>query len=350
MKLLAIIALFFLSLGCQSKVDSKNSTEQKNLVQYARFFKLEKKNGQLILQIISPDSKQAEKTILINPDQPILKAACLSATHIGMLHKLNLIDQIGAISNELYVHNPRLLKNIKKGKVTQLGEEMQIPVEKIVSSGCQAVIYSGFGNAFPHEKTLEKIGINCYANYDWREIHPLGKAEWILVLGYLMGKPIEAHAIFEQVKKEYLQLKATLSKTKTNMKVISGNMWGDLWNAPAGESYHAALLQDAGANYVYAKTKGTGSVQLSFEKIVVDAKDARFWLNPGMPSKKLILASNPKLENLEAFKNGRIYDYSKSGNRFWEMSAIEPHKVLSDYCNILTQKNLDQLFFYKPVL
>ncbi len=37
------------------------------------------------------------------------------------------------------------------------------------------------------------------ANYDWREEHPLGKAEWIKVFGYLIDQPEKAEAYFQQV-------------------------------------------------------------------------------------------------------------------------------------------------------
>ncbi|MBU2019220.1 MAG: ABC transporter substrate-binding protein [Bacteroidetes bacterium] len=346
MKHLIILSLLLL-FSCQESNSSSELNSNKNLVQYADFFQLIQQDGQTILQILSPETKKIEQTIVINPKDPLLKVACLSATHVGMMQKLNLIDRIGAVSNSLYIYNSELLKNVQDKKVLELGEEMQIPVESLVKSGCQAIFYSGFGKEFQHAKTLNKIGIDCLVNYDWRESHPLGKAEWILVFGYLMGKPAEAHAIFEDLKEKYLDLQVVSTNRKA--KVISGNMWGDQWNAPAGESYQATLMKDAGAEYVYRKTKGTGSVQLSFEKIIADSKNVEFWLNTGIPTKKMMVASNPKLQNMSVFKTGKIYDYSRSGNRFWEMSAIEPHKVLEDYIRIFSGKNIEKLHFYHLV-
>jgi iron complex transport system substrate-binding protein len=349
MKNLLFLIILFSSVACKQSSEKNLSKSSKSIVQYAEFFQLTEKDGQMILYILSPETKKVEQSFVINIEKPIMKVACLSATHIGMLQKLKLVNRIGAISNSLYVYNPQLLKNIVNHKVVELGEEMQIPMESLVNSGCQAVFYSGFGKEFSHSDLLKKIGISCIVNYDWRETHPLGKAEWILLFGYLMGKPAEAHAVFEDVKSKYLALKANKTTPENRPVVISGNMWGDQWNAPAGESYHSTLLKDAGANYIYSNTKGTGSVQYSFEKIIQDSKGAEFWLNTGIPSKKLILASNPKLENLAVFQSGKIYDYSKSGNRYWEMSAIEPHKVLEDYIHLFNQSKLNQLHFYNPV-
>jgi iron complex transport system substrate-binding protein len=344
--LFLILTVFAVACSSNSNKKSTQATHSKR-VQYAEFFQIKEVNGQQVLLILSPETKKVERTIVIQANKPIQKAACLSSTHIGMMHKLNLIDRIGAISNSLYVHNPRLLQKVKAKKVLELGEETQIPVEKLISSGCQAIFYSGFGNAFPHEETLEKIGIHCLPNYDWRESHPLGKAEWIVVFGYLMGKPAQAHAIFEEVKSKYL---ATAAKKPSKKPIVlSGNLWSDQWNAPAGESFNAKLIEDAGGEYLYKNTLGTGSVQFSLEKILQDSKQVDYWINPGMPTKKFILQANPKLELIAPYINDKIYDYSKSGNLFWEMSAIEPHKVLEDYQQIFSGKVDKKMHFYFPV-
>lgn len=344
---LGFVVLFFL-LSCRSEQKTEEKQTVDNLVQYAQHFSIKKSDGATYITIYSPENHQVEQTWVV-PVVPLSKVGCFSSTHIGMLDKLGLVDRVGAITSSLYVYNPLIQQKVKQQKVMELGEESQIPVEALIKSGCQAVFYSGFGKEFPHAKTLEKLGIQCIVNYDWRENHPLGKAEWILLFGYLMGEPVKAHAIFQEIVQAYEKQVIRAKSIKTKKTVISGNMWGDSWNAPAGESYNAVLLKDAGFDYVYATTKGTGSVSHTLEKITADCQNVDIWLNTGVPTKKLILSNHPKMELLAPFQNNQIFDYSRAGNRFWEMSAIEPHKVLSDYIQIRSGQNLNSLYFYHRV-
>ncbi|MFT7344107.1 MAG: iron complex transport system substrate-binding protein [Lentimonas sp.] len=334
--------------SCQSKTGTKNIDNKGNIIRYAKNLSIVENDGQTIIQILAPDDQKVENTYILDKNhKPFTKIAALSSTHIGMLNKLDAISFVVGISNSLYTYNKQLLKKIGNGEVTELGEESQIPVESIIKSGTQAIFYSGFGKGFPHEEQLKKAGVDCIVNYDWRELHPLGKAEWILLFGYLLGKEEIAQAYFDRIEKEYNQLKKEVSKVKDQPTVLSGNLWSDIWYTPAGESFHALMLDDAKAKYVYADTEGSGSLALTLEKVIKDNESTEFWINPGMPTKKMILQSQKKIEFLNPMKNGNVYDYSKSGNLYWEMSAIEPQKVLSDYIKIFhPEKRLNTPFYF----
>lgn len=360
MKLHLLFFIFFFLFSCQeSKKETTNSEE--NIVQYAQHLSIiESKNGTQII-IKSPETGEIEQDWFI-PNQmvkatnllkgvPFNRLTVLSSTHVGMLEKLEAIDLIVGITDKKYVYNPQLLAKVSAGKVLELGEEGQIPVESILKSKSQAIIYSGFGKEFPHQSQLTMANINCIVNYDWRETHPLGKAEWILLFGYLTGKEKQAKAYFSKIEKEYLALKEKAKKATNKPSVLSGNLAGETWFAPAGESFNAVLFSDAHVNYRYASTKGTGSLTLTMEKILSDNLDTEHWINPGFPTKKQLFGFQERLKYLGPVTKNKIYDFSKSGNRYWEMSAIEPQKILSDYLSIFHPEEFakENLYFYQEV-
>lgn len=361
MKFLVIeFLLVFLLFSCGEDKGKGNPANEKNIIEFASHLRIVELASSTKIDILSPETGNIEQTWWISNEasekenhiqSPCSKMVTLSSTHVGMLAKLNSISSIAGVTNELYVHNPELLKNIHSQKVIEVGEEGQIPVESILKSGCKLIIYSGFGKEFPHSEQLKKVGIHALVNYDWREIHPLGKAEWILLFGYLTGKEKAAKKEFQKVKEEYLKLKNTAKTFKTEPSVLSGNLVGDTWFAPAGQSFNAELLADAHTNYVYAKTEGTGSLALSMEKVLTDNSQTDFWVNPGMPTKEKLFGFQEKLRLLGPVAKNPIFDYSKSGNRFWEMSAIEPQKVLSDYIQIFHSDEVAKksLYFYNEV-
>jgi len=360
MKILSV--LFVISFALFSCNEDKQTVvhSDKNIVRYSKYLQITEKGKITTIEILSPETSKVEQTIHISKEAdktanqlkiPIDKMSVLSSTHVGMLAVLKSIDKIVGVTNRNYVYNPELMKKIENGKVLELGEEGQIPVESLLKSKCRALIYSGFGKEFPHQKQLEAAGMKCIVNYDWREIHPLGKAEWILLFGYLTGKEQEAKAYFNRIEIEYLALKAKAEKLSDLPTIISGNMYGETWFAPAGESFNAVLFKDAHVNYRYANTEGTGSVALTMERVLSENLDTEFWINPGMPTKAKLFGAYPRLKYLGPVTKNPIYDYSRSGNRFWEMSAIEPQKVLSDYLSIFHSKAFPKkdLYFYQEV-
>ena len=359
-----IIFLVSSLLSCTIKVKESLKANQNNLVKYAKNFSLTIHENYICFELLNPETKKVEKKFaLIKNDSikvpegltpiliPIKSVIALSSTHIGMLSKLDACKLVKGISNHSYVHEPSVLESYNKGEIIEMGEENSIPVESIIRSKAELLMYSGFGKAFPHQEQLEKLGTICLANYDWKENHPLGKAEWIKVFGYLTGKENSASIYFKILEKDYLRLKKIASKLKSTPTLFSGNLVGDIWYSPAGESYNAILFKDAKGDYKYANSKGTGSTENSFEQIFSDNVNTKYWFNPGVESKKELLKSQPKFKLFQAYKQNNIFSYTYSGNEFWERSAIEPNHVLSDLIRILHPelKLKNKLYFYRTL-
>lgn len=324
-----ILLLILISCSSDDKRKENNTIIQTIDVNYASHFELEKSDDSTILIIKDPEGQSIERySFSKNAKNKII---CLSATSIGMATALNGHDQIIGIPNPDYLYDYKLKTLYKKGVISAYGDESALNIERIISSGANVLLYSGFGNSFPNKDKLERFGINVIPIYDWRENKPLGKAEWIKVIAALLNKEKEASDYMLDIAEKYDQLKTKVKGISEKPLVISGNVIGDFWWAPAGESYSAELIRDAGASYIYSTTKGTGSISLTMEDIL-DADDPYIWLNPGFPTKELLAESNPIAKKLRAFENS--YCYSAKMNLYWEKAAIEPHKVLEDLIRI----------------
>lgn len=354
--LLLMIFPVLLIMSCSTKSSNENhnlETEKLTSISYAKHFQISTKNEQTFLEILNPETGKVQREIDISDftqatNPKIASFVTLSSTHIGMISKLHEESKIVGVSGMQYVSNNTVQTNFKKGKVIELGEESTIPLEQIIHSKANIIIYSGFGKEFPHQKQLEKLGIICIPNYDWKELHPLGKAEWIKLFGILLNKEKEANDYFATIEKEYTQLIELAEKTQKSGCLFSGNVFGDFWYTPAGESFNAQLFKDANCAYSYQNTEGTGSLSLTLEEVLQKNANCTFWINPGAKNLAELKQQNPKSVYFQAFKQKQVYCYSENGNYFWEMSAIEPQKVLSDIIHI-THPDLKQnkpLYFY----
>ena len=360
------LALLLFAVSCSNRPNTSPLKLADNICQYSEWLRIFESDSLVTIEIVNPDLPKDVLVISLPKTgkfdrissskeffflKPITKFACLSSTHIGMLSILGLEKNVVAVSDIKYVSNAQVRDNFNKGKVRSLNNEQGISPEAVLATGAEIVIYSSFSKEFPNEFALRKAGVSCIPNFDWREKHPLGKAEWLLLFGYLTGNGKQAKEKFVEICSNYKRSEHSAAGQIDSTLMFSGNLMGDFWYVPGGNSFQAKLFKDAGLIYVFLNHKGTGSTSLAFETILNRTSEVSLWLNPGFSSKKEILRSNPKAKFLNILKKGKIFCYSHDPNKFWELSACRPDLVLSDYTKMkkASKNNMDSLFFYKLV-
>lgn len=328
-----------------STVEINNGTVD---FEYAEHLKIDREGDSYKVRIYNPDDHQLESTFSLSPDSTY-KIISLSSTTNGMLSALLLSDQICGISDLKYVNDPKIKELYDSGAIKSYGESSSQSVEKIIASKADIIFYSSFGEKFPNEEQLKKLGIVVIPLYDWREEKALGKAEWIKLVGCLLNRREEANAFFKGVEDRYNDLVKLASNRNIKPIAIAGNVYGDVWYAPAGESFGAQLIRNAGGAYVYEDKKGSGSIAISMEQILIDNESTKIWLNPGFATKAEVLANNPHADKLPSFDN--MYCYSGKMDYYWERSAIEPDLLLSDLIKIFHPALLpnEEFNFYQKV-
>ncbi len=364
MKKLQIIFLVITLLsGCTHKTGQKSKRQRQNILQHAKNLHITLKEDHALVELTNPSNNKTYRYCVSKNEgikappgytsilAPVRSIIAFSGTETGMLTKLNAIDKISAVSDQRFIYSKTLLKRIQQGKVMDFKGNQTNAFERIVACKSSLLIFSGFEEDFPKSKQLKSLGTLCIPNYDWKEKHPLGKAEWIIFMGVLIGKEKEAIHYFEGIKKDYVRLVKQIKQYKNKPSVFCGNLLGDTWFSPAGESYNAKLIADAGGSYVYSKSEGIGSLSLSMERIYKDNKHTQIWLNPGIHAMEQLLQNNPKMSLFDCVKNKQVYCYSHNMNKFWELSAIEPQKLLGDLIKIFNRNagNKDDLYFYQKV-
>lgn len=365
MRFYVYLCFYFSILGCNQSNTIPTQSTKKNIVPFANYLKVYLHDNFTEVQIISPTSNKIEKKFALIPHKktitlskeyeiihtPIRNLVALSSNQIGMLNELNQIYKVKGVSNKKYIHNKTVLKLIKRKKINEFGSVEEINPEKTNQLKCDVICYSGFGTPPPNERKFKLLHTACIPNYDWNEATPMGKLAWIYLYGYLTGKEKEAISYVRNVNHKYNALRLTSQKNKNGKTILSGALIGDSWYLPAGKSYNATLLKDAGANYVEQFSTGHGSVKISLEKCLQKHKNAAIWINPGSSSLRQLSSQNKHYEKFNAFKNKSVYCYTHNANFFWENSTLLPHRLLQDLI-LLSHENDpkdSELFFYKKL-
>ena len=191
-------------------------------------------------------------------------------------------------------------------------------------------------------------------NGDWNEQTPLGKAEWIKLFGALYGLDSKANALFNSIVTDYKNTLKLAAKTTTKPTVMAGAIYENQWYLPEGNSWGCYFLKEAHAQYLWADSKGTGSLSLSFETVFEKAQNADIWIGPGeFVTLKEMVEANPHYDQFKAFKNKKVYSYStrkgkKGGLIFYELAPNRPDLVLKDILKIMHPELLPnyQLYFF----
>ena len=353
LKSILFLSLFF-ALACKKNPSeiSQESNLATNQVQYAKGFSIHKYEGYAVVNVknpwpnaakkytyvlkekngIVPDSLQQFATISI----PIKSIVVTSTTHIPSLEMLNVENSLVGFPNLDYVSSEKVRTLIEQGKVKELGQNQSLNTEVIIDLAPDVLIGYGIDNKNPTLDNLEKSGLNIMLNGDWNEETPLGKAEWIKFFGVLYGKEKRADSIFTKIEKEYKNTIALVKNSKKKPTVLAGDMFEGTWYLPKGSSWGSQLIKEAGGNYLWEETQGTGSLALSFEIVFEKAKAADFWITSGQFSTmKEMQKANPHYNQFTAFKNKKVYSFNNKkgktgGILYYELAPNRPDLVLKD--------------------
>lgn len=287
---------------------------------------------------------------------PLQRIVATSSTHVAMLAELGELNKLVGVSGLKYISNP----DIKKAglKITDIGYDSSLDYEKITALKPDIVLLYGVEGASPLEKKLKELGIPTLYIGDYLEQSPVGKTEWIVAIGALIGKRMEAEAYIDSVAGNYMKLRELAIKEAASTgvcpTVLFNTPYGDSWYMPSSDSYLGQLARDAGAKY--QKDSKKESVPVSMEEALLMASQSDFWLNVGSPNSLDDLQRElPKFAGSKPIVKGNIYNNTLrttpgGGNDFYESGALHPDILLSDLITIFHPTLIPgghKLFYYK---
>lgn len=199
-----------------------------------------------------------------------------STVHASALKELGALDAVKTVGDAQYFSMPEITHGIATGKITDGGTQQAPVKERIIKSAPGAIIISNYEGM--DASAIERLGIPVIYMNESQENDPLGRAEWIKLLGLLARNTHTADSIFSASQKNYVRLSALAKDASDRPKVLCETMYQGVWNVAGGDSYAARLIADAGGDYPWKDDTHTGSLQLPFESVLAKASDADLWL------------------------------------------------------------------------
>lgn len=267
---------------------------------------------------------------------PLRNSLVFSSVHAGVIDELGAIAAIKGVCDAEYFKIPAIAAGLADGSVTDAGNSMSPSLERIMLLNPDAILRSPYQNSTAG--ALETAGIPIIECADYMESTPLGRAEWIKLLGELYGRRAEAAKIYDDVATTYNNIKEKTAATAHKPKVISETVTDGVWYIPGGNSYMARLFIDAGGEYPWSDNTATGSLPLDFQAVYDKAADADIWLVKSYGKEDMTLDNlrslYPLNERFKAFGSGGVFACNTATTTLYEDFPFHPEKLLLEYYRI----------------
>lgn len=292
---------------------------------------------------------------------PVRRIVCTSTIQAAMLTLLGATDNIAAMSDGKYIYDAQIASRLAQNKIVDLGNDQVIDYERLLAAAPDIVLVFGLAAPAKMCNKLDELNVPSIYIAEYIEPTPLGRAEWICVVGALLGKTAEARAIFEQnIYAPYEKLRLLASQQAQNKPkptVFTGIAYEGTWYVAGGRNFLATLIADAGGKYIFDADTTASSVALSFEYVYAQAQKADIWLNVSQAKTKAeLLGMDSRYADFAAFAQGKIYSYHKrvsdnGGFDVFESAIVQPHLLLQDFMHIFHADSLrsDSLYYYLPL-
>ena len=276
-----------------------------------------------------PEGIPADYTVI---ETPVRSVICMTALQLSNFITLEALDRVIGITSSRFLFNKEMKQRLKEGTTKKIGMEGNFDAEVIIQANPDLILISPFKRG--GYDSLKELGIPLLPHLGYKEMTPLGQAEWIKCMGLLVGLESEAIARFETIEKRYNELLQLTAGVKKRPVVFSGELRGGNWYAVGGRSFLAQLFRDAGADYFLKDDTRSGGVTLDFETVYSQADKADFWriLNsyPGEFSYNALKAEDSRYADFRAFREKGVVYCNLRDRAFYESSPTQPEVVLAD--------------------
>lgn len=348
--IVVLFSIIYIMSSCntvskETKLDEKTN-DTLNIVSYAENFKIYpiESGYKLVIKDLSLENEfyLFNDTVTIPNDltsktiirTPVKSVVAFSSTQWSVFQKLGEIDKVKGILESNYTTNKDILRLVAEGKIIDAGMSTNVNTEKIIHLQPDVILVTPYPTVdYSHLKELS--GATMVSFPDYLESHPLGRAEWMKVVGLLCGKEELTNQWFDDVVRRYESLSYKCSVIEDKPTVFSDLPFENQWYVPGGNSYIAKIFSDAGSDYIWKDNESTGSLHIDAESVLLKAQNADFW-------RVINSSDNPftyerlKNENelyplFKAFKEKQLLVCNVRESGYFEKSQYEPDVLLADF-------------------
>ena len=148
---------------------------------------------------------------------PIHRALCMTSLQLSNFTILDAHDFISGITGTKNLFNEDIRRRVEDGRIVKIGMEGNFDTEMVLAANPDVIFIS------PSKRggydAIKETGITLVPHLGYKELDPLGQAEWIKLVGLFIGKEAEANAIFASIEERYNSLKLKVESLEGESKI-----------------------------------------------------------------------------------------------------------------------------------
>ncbi len=392
MKVQRLLFILFISAAFLNACSTGNSSGDVTVLfqpKYAEGFRVVKIANDTVIQFLThshSDSATVSHSVSLSKINPE-RIALLSTTHSYFIKALNGMNNVCGVTYADRIQLQKLQEQISNGTTQNLTRNGDVNLEDLLMLNPTVLFSVPFE---PTDYRSKLPGCVVIPTSEYLEEHPLGKAEWLYVFGYVLRKNVLARELFLEIENQYivasqgpsvgpsvdlpsgpsvdLPFGPSLdlpsgpsldlpsgpsvdlpSGPSARPKVFFATNNGSDWTVANDQSYWAILLRDAGAEYVGA-TDGNGNLNFDKERML-------FALNEADAYGELVYfpnTSNVSLSKLHPefiqtvpFQHKKIFLCNAADNGFFDKALLEPHVLLQELKKVLSHSTFSGYYFQR---
>jgi iron complex transport system substrate-binding protein len=168
---------------------------------------------------------------------------------------------------------------------------------------------------------------------EYLEAHPLGRAEWMVPLAWMMGDSLAGAQAFADIRDRYEALKGQGMTGAQVPKVLMGSVADGVWHAPGQNTFVSRWVEDAGGQYALTEEDHDSNVTLGLEQVLEHAAQCDLWMmvvqDPDSFTVSDLLAQDPKHRALlEA--TDEVWVCNTAKHDYFGALVVQPDFILED--------------------
>jgi iron complex transport system substrate-binding protein len=132
---------------------------------------------------------------------PIKSTICMTALQLSNFTILDAHDVVKGLTSTKNLFNKDILQRVKNGRIVKIGSEGNFDTEMVLAANPDVIFISPFKRG--GYDAIKETGITLVPHLGYKELDPLGQAEWIKFVGMFIGKEKEACVVFAGIEKRY---------------------------------------------------------------------------------------------------------------------------------------------------
>ncbi len=366
---LSMTCILFSCGGSSNKNENAPISENENLMEYTSYIDITNYKSGYYINVSCPWNDKSLGEFYLYPDTlqlpdelenkpvirtPVKNVIAYSSTQWSVFLELGEISRVKGILESNYTDNPEIKRLLAEKKIEDVGIETSLKTEIAINLHPDVILYTPYSTV-PKTEIGDLTGAVMFPFADYLENHPLGRAEWLKLIGYLTCREKDTDQWFNDIVTRYDSLKYICQNVEHRPTVFSDLPFEGQWYLPGGASYIAQIFHDAGADYIWKDNNSTASLPVDAETVLSKARDADFWRIMNSTNTEYsynrLAVENELYTYFKAYQNRNILvcDIRRSG--YFEKSEYEPDLLLKDFVFAfhpeLVEADYQPHYFYK---